>query len=137
MIDIYKPLGIDVEELIEEPSDLLPLLAASEKVVRFDNPNFPPGLFMDNTRLHSERMAQIARGLWSDRFRLERMCWLHDLPEPFAFGHTDISIVLKNYMTERELMEIENSELAAACMVFTPPDLEIFKDFLNAESFLM
>jgi hypothetical protein len=136
MIDIYKPLGIDVKEIIEEPSDLLPLLIASEQVVRFENPHFPKGIIVDNTRQHTHRMRCIVKGLFGGSSRLDRMCLIHDLSEPFAFGLVDISIVAKNYMTERELIAIENSELAAAHLIFTPSDLAIFKDFLNAESFL-
>ena len=136
MVEIYRPFGVDVSETIEEPSDLVTHLAEAGKVVRFDNPNLPPAVIVDDTRSHSARMATLARILFEGRDRLTRMCWVHDLAEPFAFGNSDVSIVAKNYMTQQELDAIENRELAAAGRIFAPADYAIFEDFINAEIFL-
>jgi hypothetical protein len=60
----------------------------TERVSRFETSDYPSGVFLDNVRKHTLRiLTRIAQLSWDkignllDREKIERLAWLHDIPE--------------------------------------------------------
>jgi hypothetical protein len=125
------------------PADLEQFFPIAEKVARYrfteDEANF---LFQDNVAVHTKRLVNYLRNLtlpeFLDSAEIERMLWLHDIPEAIVNETRGSDYVTHEKLSDAQFGQDEDErELRKAQEVFSPEDYvrfhvtEFSKDILN------
>ena len=119
----YECLGIIDADNVTLPYDLQKFEDDLKKIKRFE------GKLPDNVLEHTARAVAIARYLASDNSELQRMIWVHDIPE-IVVGDV---IITKKAAT---IPDKDEPEMRAAAELLNSEDLKLFARFRNAERFL-
>jgi HD domain len=117
------------------PLDLQSLLARAEQVRRYQHPDYPAGFSDDTTAAHTLRVVDRAARLKLDQAaqrQLERMLWIHDLPEVLTLDTTSVE-----KESSRELDEaIRQQEQRVAERLLSPADQGLLAQFNMAGELL-
>ena len=125
------------------PADLEEFFPIAERVARYrfteEEANF---LFQDNVAIHTKRLVNYLRNLTLPEFldsgEIERMLWLHDIPEAIVNETRGSDYVTHEKLSDAQFGQSEDErELQKAREVFSPDDYvrfyvtEISKDIVN------
>jgi 5'-deoxynucleotidase YfbR-like HD superfamily hydrolase len=119
------------------PDDIKDLVFALKKIVRFNNPIYPKGIFLDNDYEHSARCVDYLRlplikGIRDGKSK--RMLWIHDIPELIT---GDVLAMFKGLDGSANNNDDDGmDELVAAKKLLKSSDFELFKEFYASENFL-
>ncbi len=116
------------------PPDLSELVNSLTAVKRFQFKEYPPNVFIDNTYTHTLRCVGLARSstLPLNQALLERILWVHDIPE-ILIG--DVTVIEK-YRDKKIDQKVEKSEEEASRQLLSINDQELLKRFNAASDFL-
>jgi len=116
------------------PNDLCELVNSLTTVKRFQFKEYPPNVIIDDTHTHTLRCVELARvsKLALNQSLLERILWIHDIPE-ILIGDTT---VIEKYRDKKTDQKIEKNELEASRLLLSSNDQELLKRFNAASDFL-
>ena len=125
---------LDIRE-VTPPEDLKTLIDQTRKVKRFDDLKYHiEGMIVDNTKAHTIRCVYRARTIPYKSRILERMLWIHDIPE--MVDVKDASAV-ERYANPGVARQVEAAEKRFAKSIFNKEDFYLYKQFQTAENFIM
>lgn len=116
------------------PPDLCDLVNNLTAVKRFQFKEYPPNVIIDDTYTHTLKCVALARAskIALDQALLERILWVHDIPE-LLIG--DVTVTEK-YRDKKIDKEVEKSEKTASRKLLSASDQELLKVFNTASDFL-
>lgn len=116
------------------PPDLSELVNSLTAVKRFQFKEYPQNVIIDNTYTHTLKCVGLARAskLALNQALLERILWVHDIPEILI---ADVTVTEK-YRDKKIDQEVEKSEEGAARQLLSTNDQELLKRFNAASDFL-
>ncbi len=122
----------------EEPKDLGSFLNIAERGLRYKTKDYPPGVFEDNVRKHAARLVtRLLLFKWDelpvllDRGKLERLFWIHDIPELGVLLDGTEGYVRDATSVEKETdamlaNKVKESEKDIAGKIFSEKDFRLF-----------
>lgn len=127
---IYKEFSI--------PQDIQTIFEKTHTVWRFNHPKFPKHVFFDSVAMHSKRTAALALALplsKEKRGKLARMLLIHDIPEVYTTGETDMTAIEK---IENPILAeaVEQREEKFAKTIFSPTDFALYAEFNSGKASL-
>lgn len=116
------------------PLDLIDNLNALEHVLRFQFKEYPTGVIVDNTKVHTLKCIHLAKSLDLDLKypNLLRTLWIHDIPELEASDVTEV----ERYRNTNVDKTAEQGELHAAKRLLNKADRDLLNTFNNTYEFL-
>lgn len=116
------------------PSDLCELVNSLVAVKRFQFKEYPPNVIIDNTYTHTLKCIGLARAskISLNQVLLERMLWVHDIPEILI---RDVTVTEK-YRDKKIDQKVEKSEEEASRHLLSIYDRGLLKRFNAASDFL-
>ncbi len=120
------------EKLI--PQNLSTNIDALKTVLRFQFKEYPKGVIIDNTKVHTLKCIHLVKSLGLDLKypTLLRTLWIHDIPE---LETNDITVIEK-YRKDSVDNATEQKELKAARSLLSKADQKLLIDFNAANNFL-
>jgi hypothetical protein len=117
---------------LDIPNDIKDKIDSMELIKRGQNPKYPVGMIVDNDKAHTIRMIRRVSllDLDSELYRyIERMLWVHDIPEIETMDITS---------TEKELsgLNTDHTEDAVAKSLLSKKDYVLFNEFNRAKYLL-
>ena len=116
------------------PADLKDNINALEHVLRFQFKEYPTGVIVDNTKVHTFKCVHLAKSLGLDLKypTLLRTLWIHDIPE---LETNDVTVIEK-YRKDNVDKAVEQKELKAAKSLLSKTDQKLLTSFNAANNFL-
>ena len=125
--------GLDTVE-VSPPKDLKKYIEKLKNVKRFQDKNYHlDGMIDDNTKDHTIRCVYRARTIPYYTQDLERILWIHDIPEYVA--GSDAS-ALERFDDQDMAEDVEDAEVKVARETFDKEDLILYEDYHMAEEFI-
>ena len=116
------------------PADLKDNINALEYVLRFQFKEYPTGVIVDNTKVHTFKCVHLAKSLGLDLkyTTLLRTLWIHDIPELEASDVTEV----ERYRNTNVDTTTEQNELHAAQRLLNKADRALLNTFNSTYDFL-
>lgn len=131
---LYLKLSSAPLPKVSIPVDLSPWVQQTQKVRRFADTRYQvKGMIPDNTKEHTIRCVYIAQMRFPENKILQRLLWLHDIPEIIADEDTN---AVDRYTHPDVADAVEDPEHVFAKENFTAEDLSLYENFLAAEKYL-
>lgn len=140
----YTPLRLgksrDFSPVI--PSELEWYFDVAERVTRYsftdDQANF---VFLDNVAVHTKRLINYVRNIdlpdFFDRAKIERMLWLHDLPEAVVNEERWSDYVTHEKIADASFEELQDTrEDDVAKSIFTTEDLALYREMEQSKGII-
>ncbi len=122
------------------PDELVPYFEIAERVARYvyteNQVNF---IFQDNVAVHTKRLVNYVRNLelpdFLDKVVIERMLWLHDLPEAVANEHRGSDYVTHEKTADKTFEKLQDwEESRIAREMFSLRDFRLYSAMENAKA---
>lgn len=140
----YAPLRLGTQTDFQPviPPELAQYFDVAERVIRYnfteDQANF---VFQDNVAVHTKRLVNYLRNIelpsFFDRDKVERMLWLHDLPEAVVNEERGSDYVTHEKIADAAFEEFQDSrEEDVAKNMFNPEDLRLYQEMEQSKGII-
>lgn len=132
----YTPLRLGTQADFNPviPPELAQYFGIAERVSRYNfTENQVNFVFQDNVAVHTKRLVNYLRNIdlpdFFDREKIERMLWLHDLPEAVVNEERGSDYVTHEKNADVALEELQDSsEENVAKDMLSPEDFRLFEE---------
>lgn len=140
----YAPLRLGTQTDFNPviPPELVQYFRVAERVNRYsfteDQANF---VFQDNVAVHTKRLVNYLQNIdlpdFFDREKIERMLWLHDLPEAVVNEERGSDYVTHEKIADASFEELQDSrEEDVAKHMFIPEDLCLYQEIEQSKGII-